>query len=92
MERNKHIKPGTLVLRQDSLLIGETEGDRAAGEYGRVIHCFLTQGDIWDCYVAFFGNSIPVFGEKIVKPYVLRYYCSSLEIIEEKKQNYVVEE
>lgn len=48
-------------------------------EYGIVIHVWHNEEiDCEDAYVAFFGDDFPT-GKKPAKPYVLRYFTSSLE-------------
>ena len=79
---NPYLKPGTLVRRQNTLLAGEAEADREPGEVGRVVHCWDHAG-IWDCYVAFFGEKAPGKNEEPSKPYVLRYWAASLDVLEE---------
>jgi len=52
-------------------------------EYGIVVQTYWDQGDL-DCYVAFWGDSIPTMDETKPpkeKPYVLRYYAVSLELV-----------
>lgn len=67
---DRFLPPGTGV-RYDGLGDGRCE-------YGVVVHCWL-DGEIggYDCYVAFFGDSIPE-GRPDEKPYVLRYAAASL--------------
>lgn len=62
---------------------GFSTGDRvilrSTRECGIVIHAWDDAGE-QDCYVAFFGESFPPTAEKPTrKPYVLRYFASSLE-------------
>lgn len=57
-------------------------GDRvvlpATGECGVVVHAWDDNGT-QDCYVAFFGARFPASGEQLEqKPYILRYYATSL--------------
>jgi hypothetical protein len=89
MRGNQYIKPGTLVLRKNTLSWDE-EGCIPT-EIGRVIHCWDDgdQGD-WDCYIAFFGYGevAPTTAEKPDKPYVLRYWSGSLEIVDEETVTY----
>ncbi|MEM7011587.1 MAG: hypothetical protein AAF585_08905 [Verrucomicrobiota bacterium] len=49
----------------------------STGEIGRIVYLWDDDG-VTDCYVAFFGDSYPD-GKPSEKPYVLRYYASSLE-------------
>ncbi|MEQ8177801.1 MAG: hypothetical protein RIA10_05645 [Amphiplicatus sp.] len=74
-DKDRFLKPGTKV-RYDGLVEG-------GPEYGIVIHCWKSD-EIggYDCYVAFFGNDIPI-GQPNEKPYVLRYYAASLTLVEE---------
>ncbi len=51
-------------------------------EYGMVVHVYVDEHGDEDCYVAFFGNEFPE-GAPSTKPYVLRYYASSLEPVGE---------
>ena len=75
------IQPGTMVKRQDTYVEWDTEADYTP-EYGRVIHSWLNEQNIWDCYVAFFGSNMPNSNAPLEqKPYVLQYYCSSLIVI-----------
>ena len=72
-----------MVVRplQMSLRIGQKVSHRSGGEVGVVVWTWKNDhGDV-DTYVAFFGESFPV-GEPTEKPYVLRYYDSSLEALD----------
>lgn len=54
-------------------------------EYGIVVHSWLNEHSDEDCYVAFFGAGVffpKTSDQLIVKPYVLRYFASSLELEE----------
>lgn len=72
--KDRYLTPGTKVV----LRAGQPDG----AEYGVVAHCWNDE-EIggWDCYVAFFGNSLPS-GKPTEKPYVLRYAATSLDLIE----------
>ncbi|MEM6422258.1 MAG: hypothetical protein AAF698_06685 [Pseudomonadota bacterium] len=68
------LRPGT-VVRYDGLDSGP--------EFGVVVHCWMSeQIHAWDCYVAFFGDTLPV-GEPKERPYVLRYAATSLVALED---------
>lgn len=68
-----YLPPGTRVRRDD------VEGP---AEFGVVIHCWLSEKiRAYDCYVAFFGDALPV-GQPAEKPYVLRYASVSLTVID----------
>tara|TARA_Y100000034_G_scaffold74871_1_gene89938 strand:+ start:1623 stop:1886 length:264 start_codon:yes stop_codon:yes gene_type:complete len=82
--RNPYLKPGTLVRRQNTVCEWDTEACYDPGEVGRVVHCWDNDG-IWDCYIAFFGETAPGKNEKPDKPYVLRYWTGGLEVLEEKE-------
>lgn len=79
---NPYLKPGTLVRRQDTYM-PLSDDDRDPGEVGRVVHCWDDNG-IWDCYIAFFGETTPGKNEKPDKPYVLRYWAGGLDVLEEQ--------
>ena len=57
-------------------------GDRvllkATGERGVVV-CTWDDDGITDCYVAFFGHEWPAIDRQPDRPYVLRYFSTSLE-------------
>ena len=72
--RDRYLAPGTRVTLR-SLEVG-------APEHGVVIHCWGNDEiNAWDCYVAFFGEEMPL-REPASKPYVLRYAASSLKVAE----------
>jgi hypothetical protein len=72
-----YLLPGTKV-RLDSLV---NDDDATTAEFGVVVHCWLDDAiGMFDCYVAFFGESFPD-GEPADKPYVLRYAATSLTVI-----------
>lgn len=48
-------------------------------EKGVVVCTWLNDQDVYDCYVAFFGTEWPAPDKQPAKPYVLRYYDTSLE-------------
>jgi len=53
------------------------------GEVGVIVHTwFDNQMDATDCHVAFYGEEFPS-GKPSEKPYVLRYFSSSLEVVNE---------
>lgn len=64
------------------LVSNADDPDEMTVEVGVVIHIWLSDnGCDNDAYVAFFGETFPE-GVPDVKPYILRYYVSSLEQIE----------
>jgi|EndMetStandDraft_6_1072998.scaffolds.fasta_scaffold1245985_1 hypothetical protein len=68
-----YLPPGTPV-RYDGL---QDDGP----EYGVVVHCWLdSELNAYDCYVAFLGNQHPQ-GKPAEKPYILRYFTTSLTVI-----------
>lgn len=70
---DRYLAPGTAV-RYDGLDVG-------GPEYGVVVHCWKSEEvHGYDCYVAFFGDRFPM-GTPTRKPYVLRYFASSLRVI-----------
>jgi len=76
-EIGARMKVGTKVRRKNS------------GEVGVILHTWQCtepgfEEDI-DCYVAFYGDSFPDKGKSCKKPYVLRYFCSSLEVVNEPR-------
>ena len=71
---DRYLPPGTKV-RFDGL------HDPEGPEYGIVVHGWLEDTIGYDCYVAFFGTSIPT-GQPEEPPYVLRYAATSLVVIE----------
>ena len=70
---DRYIKPGTRVC----IPWVDDEGI-VTPEVGVVIHCWLDEHDVHDCYVAFFGTDFPT-SEPNEKPYVLRYAAVSLD-------------
>lgn len=69
---DSYLPPGT-VVRYD--------GCENGPEYGVVVHCWFDEESYgYDCYVVFFGNELPT-GKPSQKPYVLRYYSISLNVI-----------
>ena len=69
-----YLPPGTKV-RYDGLVDG-------GPEYGIVVHCWIdAELDIYDCYVAFFGNEFPPEAPTD-RPYVLRDASMSLTVLE----------
>jgi hypothetical protein len=74
---DRYLEPGTRV-RLDSLV---NDDDQTTPEFGVVVHCWLDAGiGMFDCYVAFFGDELPV-GEPAEAPYVLRYGATSLTVL-----------
>ena len=72
--RDRYLAPGTRVTLRSL--------EEGAPEHGVVIHCWGNDEiDAWDCYVAFFGDEMPL-REPASKPYVLRYAASSLKVAE----------
>jgi hypothetical protein len=60
---------------------GQRVKHRGTGEVGVVVCAWRdASGDV-DAYVAFLGQAFPE-GEPSNKPYLLRYYESSLEVLE----------
>lgn len=73
-----YLAPGTKV--RHVVHYGEHDAP-GEWEYGVVVHCWLNeQMQAYDCYVAFFGGSLPT-GAPNERPYVLRYFSTSLEVI-----------
>jgi hypothetical protein len=69
---SKHLPPGTKVVYSG--------GDEP--EYGVVVHCWFDDGlGVHDCYIAFFGESMPK-GPPSERPYILRYASTSLAEVE----------
>ena len=72
--QDRYLPPGVRV-RYD----GRQDG---SAEFGIVVHCWHdAQIDGYDCYVAFFGESLPD-GKPDQKPYILRYAATSLLLLE----------
>jgi hypothetical protein len=71
------LEPGTKV-RYDHV---EGPNGELISEYGIVVHCWLSEHGFHDCYVAFFGDSIPT-GSPTKAPHVLRYAASVLRVID----------
>ncbi len=61
--------------------IGQKVRLRSTGEVGIVVWLWENEHGDAEVYAAFFGMEFPV-GEPKEKPYVLRYYDSSLEPID----------
>ena len=58
------------------------EDDTEMPEYGVIVHAWWDdEFQAIDCYVAFFGLEVPV-GKPAEKPYVLRYFLSSLTFVD----------
>lgn len=78
MGNDRYLPPGTCV-RYDGL-------DEGGPEYGIVVNCwFNLELEIYDCFVAFWGDTIPE-GEPSEKPYVLRYAAMHLIALPEQFQ------
>lgn len=60
---------------------GQRVKHRSTGEVGVVVYAWFDESSVVDVYVAFFGDCFPK-GEPSTKPYLLRYYESSLEVLE----------
>lgn len=77
MGENQIIPAGTRV-RLDTLVNDE---DELTSEFGVVVHCWLDDElGMFDCYVAFFGDSFPDRKPSEV-PYILRYAAASLTVL-----------
>jgi hypothetical protein len=51
-------------------------------EFGIVVHCWMNdEVAAYDCYVAFFGSEFPS-GRPASIPYVLRYFTTSVNVVE----------
>jgi hypothetical protein len=75
----RYLAPGTRVCLENGL----NDDGEDAPEYGVVVHCWRDEGaGGYDCYVAFFGSELPT-NEPTEKPYVLRYYASTLATVQE---------
>ena len=57
----------------------EDEDGVVSEEKGVVVCTWLIDQGVYDCYVAFFGTEWPEPDQNPPKPYVLRYYDTSLE-------------
>ncbi len=68
-----YLPPGTAVRLDASVELGP--------EYGVVVHCWYDDElGGYDCYVAFFGDRQPS-GKLAEKPYILRYFSMSLNVL-----------
>ena len=76
----KYLKPGTYVRRES----GGSEGEILT-EYGIVVYCWMNaEIDMYDCYIAFYGHSMPIDKEELEEPaYILRYASTSLTVVNE---------
>jgi hypothetical protein len=75
VSQNRYIPSGTRV-RLDSL-----DDNHLTTELGVVVHCWLdNEIGVFDCYVAFFGDTFPA-GKPAEKPYLLRYAATSLTVL-----------
>jgi len=55
----------------------------STGEIGVIVHTWYdNEMDTTECHIAFYGEEFPS-GKPSEPPYVLRYFSSSLEIINE---------
>lgn len=73
--QDRYFAPGTRV-RSDAFVDGDDDNVRS--EYGVVVHCWPDDEiGMWDCYIAFFGDSLPE-GKPADAPYVLRYAAATL--------------
>ena len=71
---NRYLAPGTRV-RLDNV------GEIPFSEHGVVVHCWKDrQSGLFDCHIAFYGEQMPM-DEPSEKPYVLRYYASTLATV-----------
>jgi hypothetical protein len=59
---------------------GQRVKHRDTGEVGIVVHAWTGADGVVDAYVALFGEAFPV-GAPVEKPYVLRYFESTLEVL-----------
>ena len=77
----KYLQPGTYVRRGS--LSFDADGEIPA-EYGVVVYCWgSSEIDTYDCYVAFYGYSMPDKTEELENvPYVLRYASTSLTVVD----------
>lgn len=73
--KDQYIKPGTFVS-----LIKENEDNKKITEYGIVVNCWNDEMLGHDCYIAFYGEEIPI--NKEIKPYILRYSASVLNVLD----------
>ena len=71
------------MATHDPSLVGRRVRLSATGEAGVIVHVWEDpEVKTTDCYVAFFGDEIPD-GKPEKPPHVLRYFLSSLELIDE---------
>lgn len=79
-DRQFHDLPA-LIGKRVRLRSTNAENGEETEEFGYIIHAWVDdEVDAVDCYVAFMGNTWPSIGVKpSEKPYVLRYFLSSLE-------------
>lgn len=74
----RYLAPGTRVRLESGL----NDAGENVPEYGMVVHCWRDDKvDGYDCYVAFFGGDFPT-SKPCEKPYILRYYSSTLATVE----------
>lgn len=72
--QNRFLEAGTPVVYSGT----------GVDEHGVVVHCWTDdETNLYDCYVAFFGIAVPE-GKPERKPYVLRYFASSLRVVDEE--------
>jgi hypothetical protein len=78
-QKNRFIKPGTRVR----LAIKLSDDGMVTPQSGIVIHCWQDKdADHFQCFVAFFGNTLPR-GKPSNEPYIVRHKAISLEEIPE---------
>jgi len=71
---NRYLAPGTKVRLDNG-------GEIPFSEYGVIVHCWRDeQTSLFDCHIAFYGEEMPL-GEPDEKPYILRYYASTLATV-----------
>ncbi len=72
-----YLPPGTIV-RHDGLV-----WDGGQPEFGVVVRCWRNRElDAWDCYIAFWGNEVPVPTDTDPEqPYILRYASMSVTVV-----------
>ncbi|MGR3637388.1 MAG: hypothetical protein ACU0BK_15890 [Shimia sp.] len=76
-EFDVYLPPGTLV-RHDGLV-----WDGGQPEFGVVVRCWRDhEMNVWDCYIAFWGNEAPdPTDTNPEKPYILRYASMSVTVV-----------
>lgn len=78
----KYLKPGTYVRRG---VPGPEIPGEVSAEYGIIVYCWMNPDiDMYDCYVAFYGHSMPIDKQDLQDgPYILRYASTSLTVVDE---------